>query len=222
MKILRESQYNYLESHKRLNRNIFLALLIGGIILCLVKPLLFILSPLPLVASVWFLRQYFLWEAGIKGEKEVVATLKQLDDSYLLLNDIKLPSKQGNIDHILLSPKGVFVIETKNYTGAVSCYQDEWYRESRKEAKPIGSVSKQVKRNALELRNFLRETAKVNTYVNPVCVFTNPSIELTLYQPTVPILQLAELTTFFDQVKPSISITKQELQIIAQSILKIP
>ena len=42
------------------------------------------------------------------------------DPQYILLNDLTLPDGQGSttqIDHILLSPKGIFVIETKNYKG---------------------------------------------------------------------------------------------------------
>jgi hypothetical protein len=41
-------------------------------------------------------------------------------DNYILLNDCTLPDEQNQttqIDHILLSPFGVFVIETKNYKG---------------------------------------------------------------------------------------------------------
>lgn len=41
-------------------------------------------------------------------------------EDYTLLNDCTLPDAQGGttqIDHILLSPFGIFIIETKNYTG---------------------------------------------------------------------------------------------------------
>ncbi len=39
---------------------------------------------------------------------------------YIWFNDVTLPDEQGGttqIDHIVLSPFGVFVIETKNYKG---------------------------------------------------------------------------------------------------------
>ena len=42
------------------------------------------------------------------------------NEDYILLNDCTLPDDQGGttqIDHILLSPFGIFIIETKNYTG---------------------------------------------------------------------------------------------------------
>lgn len=59
---------------------------------------------------------------GKMGEFAVSAHVKlYLDkDHYILLNDCTLPDEQNQttqIDHILLSPFGVFVIETKNYKG---------------------------------------------------------------------------------------------------------
>ena len=57
---------------------------------------------------------------GKMGEFAVSAHVKlYLDkEQYILLNDCTLPDEQNQtaqIDHILLSPFGVFVIETKNY-----------------------------------------------------------------------------------------------------------
>ncbi len=48
---------------------------------------------------------------------------------YILLNNLTLPDGQGSttqIDHVLLSPYGLFVIETKNYKGWIfgGEYQD--------------------------------------------------------------------------------------------------
>lgn len=44
----------------------------------------------------------------------------QLDtEEYIVLHDLLLPYKDGTtqIDHVIISPYGIFVIETKNYTG---------------------------------------------------------------------------------------------------------
>ncbi len=45
---------------------------------------------------------------------------KYLTEDYILLNNCTLPDEQSGttqIDHILLSPYGIFIIETKNYKG---------------------------------------------------------------------------------------------------------
>lgn len=58
---------------------------------------------------------------GKIGEWAVQRQAKQhLDERYILLNDLTLPDQDGGttqIDHVLLSPFGVFVIESKNYKG---------------------------------------------------------------------------------------------------------
>ena len=59
---------------------------------------------------------------GKVGEFAVALHVKLYlkDVQYILLNDCTLPVEQAGttqIDHILLSPYGIFIIETKNYKG---------------------------------------------------------------------------------------------------------
>ena len=35
----------------------------------------------------------------------------------MVYNDVNLPGKRGNIDHVVIGPTGIYVIETKNYSG---------------------------------------------------------------------------------------------------------
>jgi hypothetical protein len=43
----------------------------------------------------------------------VTQILSALDDNYVLINDAMFSDGYGNIDHIVLAPNGIFVIETK-------------------------------------------------------------------------------------------------------------
>lgn len=56
---------------------------------------------------------------GAYGEYYVSRKLKGLSDEYMVINDLLLPASQGTtqIDHVVVSPYGIFVIETKNYKG---------------------------------------------------------------------------------------------------------
>lgn len=61
---------------------------------------------------------------GLKGEIQVRRALNKLNKRYVILNDILLrsslaPSKTTQIDHIVVSPYGIFVIETKNFGGLI-------------------------------------------------------------------------------------------------------
>lgn len=61
------------------------------------------------------------WRSGAVGEREVGARLDKLRTAGVLtLHDRRVPSRRTNIDHIAVSPAGVFVIDTKNVAGKVS------------------------------------------------------------------------------------------------------
>src|SRR4030095_8749151 len=58
------------------------------------------------------------WRKGALGEYEVGAELERLPDDYLVFNDINT-EEFGNFDHIVVGPKGIFAIETKNWSGLI-------------------------------------------------------------------------------------------------------
>ena len=60
------------------------------------------------------------WNKGSTGERELAASLlKNLGDQAIILNDRSVPRTRGNIDHIVIAPSGVWVVDAKNYSGLV-------------------------------------------------------------------------------------------------------
>ncbi len=55
---------------------------------------------------------------GAAGEIHVGNILADLPDEFCIINDLTTPF--GNLDHIVVGPTGVFVLDTKNWRGAVS------------------------------------------------------------------------------------------------------
>ena len=71
---------------------------------------------------------------GILGEFKVRLKLFMLpSDKYKVLNDVLLKTKRGTtqIDHIVVSIYGIFVIETKNYKGKIigNGNDKDWIKE---------------------------------------------------------------------------------------------
>lgn len=67
---------------------------------------------------------------GIIGEKTVSSILNLLDKSdYKIINNILLKSGEftTQIDHVVISSFGIFVIETKNYKGWIVGYENSEY-----------------------------------------------------------------------------------------------
>ena len=70
---------------------------------------------------------------GRRGESKVASILSQLPSSeYSVINDITIQNKNGStqIDHVIISVYGVFVIETKNYSGWIMGGErsDQWIK----------------------------------------------------------------------------------------------
>lgn len=68
-------------------------------------------------------------QKGKRGEEKVYKKLLELSDDYHIFNDVILNTGKGTtqIDHIVVSKYGVFVIETKNYRGEI--YGDDNRKE---------------------------------------------------------------------------------------------
>jgi hypothetical protein len=61
------------------------------------------------------------WATGGRGEQSVARELERRTASgpAILLHDRRMPGGYGNIDHIAVAPRGVFVIDTKAIRGRV-------------------------------------------------------------------------------------------------------
>jgi hypothetical protein len=58
------------------------------------------------------------WARGAAGERKLADALKDVPD-LKILNDRRVPGTKGNIDHILVAPAGVFVVDAKYYRGLI-------------------------------------------------------------------------------------------------------
>lgn len=121
---------------------------------------------------------------GYKGEQKVASYLEKLNtEEYRVINNLLLKTSYGSsqIDHVIVSVYGVFVIETKNYRGWIigSEYADNWkqviYKRKETLRNPIKQNYGHIKalKEKLNLHNNIkyisivaftnRATLKVNT-----------------------------------------------------------
>jgi hypothetical protein len=67
------------------------------------------------------------WKAGAKGEVWTRRLLRALEDEgYIVLDDLPIPDSQANLDHLVVGPTGVYLVDAKNYRGRVSCDDGVW------------------------------------------------------------------------------------------------
>jgi hypothetical protein len=58
------------------------------------------------------------WARGASGETELAAALAELP-GVTVLHDRRVPGTQGNFDHLVVAPAGVFVVDAKRYRGLI-------------------------------------------------------------------------------------------------------
>ena len=101
---------------------------------------------------------------GMQGERRVGKELKKLPEGWRIWHDLDIGGE--NLDHVVASAKGVFVVEAKNYAGSVLATPKGLYTHGQK--KPNDKVTKQVWRQVYKLNDLLE-----GQFVLPVLVFTN-------------------------------------------------
>ena len=98
------------------------------------------------------------WNKGIKGEYIVAEYLNQLPEDYFVFNDVKFPGSYGNLDHVVVGPTGIYVIETKNYKGFFLVKGNElFYKNGNRVKKAKGQPGRQVMANSMSLKKFLED-----------------------------------------------------------------
>ena len=99
---------------------------------------------------------------GLRGERLLGKELKKLPEGWRVWHDLDLKSE--NIDHVVASAKGVFVVEVKNYKGKVLSLPNALHTHNRKE--PNTEVTAQVWRQTFKLNKHLK-----GQRVTPLLVF---------------------------------------------------
>ena len=130
---------------------------------------------------------------GATGEQSVADILARLPDEYVLLNDLVVPGYRGNIDHVLIGPCGVVVMETKRWAGTIACASDRWSVNGY----PRRNVTWQVVGAAMAVKGYLAHGgAGASGWVESVVVFTHPLCRLVLDRPTPIVVRLSELMSY--------------------------
>ena len=107
------------------------------------------------------------------AEEAVGNLLDVLPAEYFVVNDFV--SKRGNIDHIVISTKGILTVETKSHKGVVSCEGEMLKRDGKPFEKDF---IKQAWAEAYSIRDLLTEKGVCNLRPQPVIVFTDADVQV--------------------------------------------
>ena len=113
------------------------------------------------------------WKAGYTGEALVANLLEDLPDAFHVFHDIKHRDLAGNIDHLVVGPTGVFVLETKNWRGHVEYSPD---KRLLNDGRDMTSDMNALMQRVFSVRNKVKALSGLDVYVKGVIVFTRASV----------------------------------------------
>lgn len=131
------------------------------------------------------------WERGLEGENMVTKYINTLPLDYHTYHDVQLQGKGGNIDHIVIGPTGIFVIETKNYTGTYRIKGNQWlYQKQGKWVDIKKNPGSQVRLNTMDLIKFLDDHGipSKGTWITSLVALNCPDFRVLETPPTYKVL----------------------------------
>lgn len=150
------------------------------------------------------------------GEEEVKKVLSKIS-GYKLLNDIMIRKENGTsqIDHILVGKKGVFVIETKDYSGTIRGeeYSKYWTQSINKRKNHFYNPIRQNYGHVKSVEKLIKEK---DIYISLI-VFTNKS-KLKGLKTETPVIQVKKLKKFIRKYKSNIKLSNNQIEDIYKSL----
>jgi hypothetical protein len=147
---------------------------IVGLLVLTVNPLwggVVLLFDLVIVMSALFTTPSWItaWQTGAEGELRTGRLLEPLErEGFRILHDRTIPGSRANIDHIVIGPPGIYVVETKSLGGSLQIRGNDVFVAGRRKTKMVD----EVKREALAVQTALAdELAAGGWTVSPaICV----------------------------------------------------
>lgn len=143
-----------------------------------------------IISAAWYLIPIFIfaaiiksaWFKGVLGEWQVNLLIKFFLDKneYHLIKNVTLPTKDGTtqIDHIIVSKYGIFVVETKNMKGWIfgSANQKQWTQQIFKHKSKFQNPLHQNYKHVRTLEDLLfTESNTKNNSIFSVIIFIGDS-----------------------------------------------
>ena len=115
-----------------------------------------------------------LFEQGADGEAATAEVLAALPPGWVALHDVGWPGRRlANVDHVLIGPGGVFVIDSKNWTGRITLQGGQLRQNGYSCEKAVAGAADA----ALAVSELISSSA---TWVQPVLCFVGVQVGLTL------------------------------------------
>lgn len=144
--------------------------------ICIKQPVFWLFMIIAILSAIFYKKI-----SGFMGEFWVKTELRKLPkDKYTVLNDILIKSSKGThqIDHIVISKFGIFVIEMKNYDGLITGdeYKDKWTQHFGKNKYYFNNPIHQNYGHIMALQEILN--LDKNNFISIVCISNKAKLKI--------------------------------------------
>ena len=139
-------------------------------------------------------------ERGAIAEEKTGAFLEGLPEGNFIIHDFD--TGRGNIDHILVGPKGVFTLEVKSHRGKVTFDDSKLLRDGKPFEKDI---LKQAWAECFAVREALGKWNIAEPKAEPLIVFSNAFVEVRGKTKGVDVFNLKFLPKFLERLPDRLS-----------------
>ncbi len=231
-----EKETNTLRTLLRWEAGLAGALVITGVVVYFVsgRDTLFWLG---IAAAIFFLAHYIrirqnsreekIVQAGLRGETEVTRKLADsLDNTHYLFNDllVKMGRTSAQIDHLVVSPKGIFAIETKNWRGHIEGEEseDRWTQTKEPGKPPIRVFNpiRQSQRHVEILRGALERAGIDWPGIVSVVVFLSPRTTFTVHHAKTPVLRPDAAVKYIAEYQSDREYSEEEITAVVNLLMR--
>lgn len=212
----------------------------------IVLPFLYFLWPgvfaFAVIACIVLLKVKLPTIKGQFGEWQVIRLLGKLGEQYKVFNDLYIPKEGGGtaqVDHIITSPYGIFVVETKNYAGWIfgSEHQAQWTQVIYKRKEKLYNPIRQNYGHVMSLKSYLgtgdlqifhsivafssQSTFKFKEDFNSAAVIQFPELAATIKEKRIPLIGKNELDGINKRLEKLAILDKKEIKRIKREHLHV-
>ena len=144
-------------------------------------------------------------DTGAKAEQAVAEALQELPDDYYVFHDLEFPG--FNIDHVVLGPNGIFLVETKSQKGNITQQNDVLLRNGRKFFKDFLN---QCWCQTYSLRDHLGAERLGGQMIMPILCFSRGFVQIRGPVKGVTVLNASYLRPFIVSQRGSVSVQTRD------------
>lgn len=133
-------------------------------------------------------RRYNVLNSGRRGERQLQKSIRHLDGNNIVFCNLPVRYKRGRseLDMLVISHKGIIIIEAKNHSGTIqgSWKSDKWeqrkyYKKGQHSVIEMDNPIKQMRRQRDIVKSILNAAGE-DVWIDSVLYFSNVSAKLKL------------------------------------------